>query len=137
MVNNFTVNLISGGRYVSELIYTVDGNVIKIEFIKTQDPNNRKKKYSQTLLAVVLWCAKRAGYKYAKALSVFINNKNKAQSTRFIEGTTRPRPLSAGLFNKFNFEMRSRNNENGTENRYLNMNRGMPGVNSVVRELTG
>ena len=121
----FYVYLFNGDRVVSELTCELDRGTISIELLRTRDPSNRGKKYAEKLLSITLWCAKRAGYVRSEAESMFLHNS---------PATTSGRPPSAHLFNKLGFN-RTNAGTSTTENRSLNMNRNIPGVNAVIRTI--
>jgi hypothetical protein len=131
---NYYVKFFNNRRSVSTVIYSTIGNTLLIFETNTINPNNRRKGYAEKLLAIILKCAQQTGYESASAESMFMNNNNRALSSRF-HSNGKPRPLSAGLFNKLGFGINRRNLTNGTESRTLNMNRNIPGVNSVIRNL--
>ena len=120
------VYLYSNARVVSELkckLYY--GETISIELLKTNNPTNRGKKYAEKLLAITLWCAKRVGYTRSTAFSIFMFNSPK---------TNRGRPPRAHLFNKFGFN-RYNTGVHSAENRTLNMNKNLSGINAVIRSI--
>lgn len=122
----FYVYLFNNNRVaVSELTCELDRENISIELLRTRDPTNRGKKYAEKLLAITLWCAKRAGYMRSEAESMFLHNSPQTKSGR---------PPSAHLFNKFEFN-RANTGRNATENRSLNLNKNLLGVNAVIRSI--
>ena len=121
----FYVYLFNGDRAVSELTCELDRETISIELLRTRDPANRGKKYAEKLLGITLWCAKRAGYMRSEAEAMFLHNSPPTKSGR---------PPSAHLFNKFEFN-RANTGRNATENRSLNLNRNLLGVNAVIRSI--
>jgi hypothetical protein len=121
----FYVDLLNNGRVVSELTCELDREKISIELMRTKDTNNRGQKYAEKLLAITLWCAKRAGYMRSEAESMFLHNSPPTKSGR---------PPSAHLFNKFGFN-RVNTGVNVTENRNINLNRNLLGVNAVIRSI--
>jgi hypothetical protein len=137
------VHLYSAKREVSLVDCELEGDYINIELIKTADPANRGKKYAEKLLAITLWCARYAGYRYSSAESMFMNPvKNiefvRATSTMRVRNNKRPIPLSGGLFNKFGFTVQNKSKPNNViEARHLNMNRGIPnGVRAVINSIS-
>ena len=132
--NQNDIYLLKNGRTVSFINYYTYGNRIYIEYIQTPNPNNRGQKYAEKLLAIFLWCAKRAGYQKADAISMFLKSTNRPLSTATAKNGS-VRPLSARLFNKLGFIIYVKNQANGSENRRLNMRGNIPGINAVIREL--
>jgi hypothetical protein len=121
----FYVYLLNNERVVSELTCELDRENISIELLRTRDPTNRGKKYAEKLLGITLWCAKRAGYMRSEAEAMFMYNSPPTKSGR---------PPSAHLFNKFEFN-RANTGRNGTENRSLNLNKNLLGINAVIRSI--
>ena len=116
---------------VARLQCVLDGSKLFIELGRT-NANYRRRGFGTQIRAIVLWCAKRAGYKRAYQDSMFMSNSN----------TSRSRPPSAYIMNKLGFGVTNNsnsnsnsNNNNSTEHRVLNLNRNIPGVNAVIRKI--
>lgn len=124
------VNYYYGDKSVATQSCTLDGDAIYLENGRT-NMNYRRQGFGTQIRAIILWCAKRAGYKTAYQTSMFMYNSNKS----------RPRPPSAYIMNKLGFKtvpptvVLNNMNNNRTEHRFLNLRRGIPGVNAVVRQV--
>lgn len=119
------VNMYYGNKSVAHVQCNLEApnHIIHLELGRT-NKNYRRQGYGTQIRAIILWCAKRAGYKLAFQDSIFMANSN----------TSRPRPPSAYIMNKLGFNHQNRNN-NGSEHRYLNLNRNIPAVNAVIRQI--
>jgi len=125
------VNYYYGNKSVATQSCMLDGNEIYLENGRT-NMNYRRQGFGTQIRSIILWCAKRAGYKKAYQTSMFMVNSNKS----------RPRPPSAYIMNKLGFKNGNspfNNNFNmnnkTTEYRYLNLNGNIPGVNAVIRQI--
>ena len=126
------VKMYYGTTMVARLQCVLDGSKLFIELGRT-NASYRRRGFGTQIRAIVLWCAKRAGYKRADQDSMFMSNSN----------TSRSRPPSAYIMNKLGFGFANKNSNsnsnsnsnNSSEHRVLNLNRNIPGVNAVIRKI--
>ena len=122
-----------GGRRVATLQCSVDEDgTFSLDLLYVPDENNRRRGYARKLTAIALWCARRAGFKKAEAISTHLNKPS--------HGTGRPN--SAPLLNRLGFRTyayaqnyNSNTNNNTSEYMSINLNRNIPEVNAVIRQM--
>jgi len=132
--NLMSVEFYYGNKSVSHQTCLLDGSDIHLESGRTNF-NQRRKGYGTNIRAIILWCAKRAGYKKAHQISMFMTNSN----------TSRHRPPSAYIMNRLGFKHQvsggirsansNSNNNTTSEYRELNLVGRIPGVNRVISQL--
>lgn len=122
------VNYYYGNTSVARQTCYLDGPEVYLESGRT-NINYRRRGFGTQIRAIILWCAKRAGYTTAFQTSMFMTNSNKSRN----------RPPSAYIMNKLGFNKSSNMNENNktTELRSMNLNRNIPGVNAVILQIMG
>lgn len=130
---NMKLTLYHEGRSVATLKCSVDEDgVFSLDMLHVPLEANRRRGYAKKLAAIAVWCARRAGYKKVEAISTHLNKPS--------HGTGRPN--SAPLLNRLGFttyaraqNYNSNTNNNTTEFMHLNLNRNIPGVNAVIRQM--
>jgi len=120
------VNYYYGKTSVARQSCYLDGPEIYLESGRT-NINYRRQGFGTQIRAIILWCAKRAGYKTAFQTSMFLTNSNRSRN----------RPPSAYIMNRLGFNKLNSQNENNTTTEYrsMNLNRNIPGVNGVIRQI--
>jgi len=126
------VNYYYGKLSVARQSCYLDGPEIYLESGRT-NINYRRRGFGTQIRAIILWCAKRAGYKTAFQTSMFLTNSNRSRN----------RPPSAYIMNKLGFNTYKNNkimnslnaNNTTTEYRSMNLNRNTPGINAVIRQI--
>jgi hypothetical protein len=126
--NILTVDMYYGDEHVATMKCVLDKDEIYFEIGRTFEVY-RRRGFGAKLRAIILWCAKRAGYKKAFQESTFLSNSN----------TRRPRPPSAYIMNLLGFRHAPRPNYYNTdptsEFRTLNLNANIPNVNAIIRNI--
>ena len=129
---NMKLTMYHDARIVATLGCSADGKVFSLDMLKVPDINNRRRGYARKLVAIAVWCARRAGFVKVEAISTHLNKPT--------HGTGRPN--SAPLFNRLGFKtiyfshnLNSNTNDNTTEFMHLNLNKNIPEVNAVIRQI--
>ena len=126
------LSMYNDARLVATLQCSADGKVFLLDMLHIPDINNRRRGYARKLTAIAVWCARRAGFKKVEAISTHLNKPTR--------GTGRPN--SALLLNRLGFRTyayaqnyNNNTNNNTTEYMHLNLNKNIPEVNAVIRQI--
>jgi GNAT superfamily N-acetyltransferase len=121
--NIINIIMYKDGTETATLKCEVHGDILKFSTGRTVEAY-RRQGIGTRLRALVVWCAKRAGFKEIRQLS-----------TRFENTPNTPRPTSAYIMNKLGFKGNINKNINA-EYRFLVLNtNNMSKVNAIVRNM--